>query len=134
MKPICEVMVQYVLPTMRAMVAKNLMEKHDFTQQEVAKTLGISQPAVSQYKRDLRGSRAKILQKDKAIQREAYTISNKIAAGGSSPHDISIEFCRVCDLLMKNSLETICELHKEVSPNLEDCNVCFENPSKALNC
>ena len=65
MKPYCEVASQYLLPTLRALVAKNLMEKYKMTQQDAASKIGLTQSAVSQYMRQLRGSKIKIIEKDK---------------------------------------------------------------------
>ena len=48
MKPSCEVVVKYVLPVFRAMVAKELIVKYKLSQNEVAQKLGITQAAVSQ--------------------------------------------------------------------------------------
>ena len=45
----CEVYVKYVLPAIRLLIAKELIEKHGYTQLEVAKALGISQPLLNYY-------------------------------------------------------------------------------------
>ena len=67
MKPFCEIIVQMILPGIRALVAKELMETHGLTQEQTADKLGVSQAAVSQYRRELRGSRIKLLQRDKKV-------------------------------------------------------------------
>ena len=52
----CEVAVKCALPSVRAMVANELMTNHSLKQAEAAKLLGISQPAVSLYQQKLRGN------------------------------------------------------------------------------
>ncbi len=44
-----------VVPSVKALVAKGLVEKHGFKQEEVARVLGISQSAISKYMRKVRG-------------------------------------------------------------------------------
>jgi predicted transcriptional regulator len=55
MKIICEIVVNEILPTIRASLAKELIASYNLNQVEVAELLDISQPAVSQYLRQLRG-------------------------------------------------------------------------------
>src|SRR3989304_1650041 len=52
----CEIAVKIALPSVGAMVASELMNKHSLNQAEAAKILGISQPAVSLYQQKLRGN------------------------------------------------------------------------------
>ena len=46
-----EIVTKTVLPAMRAMVTKELIEVHDLKQVKIAQLLGITQGAVSQYMR-----------------------------------------------------------------------------------
>ena len=55
MKTVCEIVVQDILPTLRAAIAKELIAGYSLNQGEVAKLLDVSQPAISQYLRQLRG-------------------------------------------------------------------------------
>ena len=55
MKLDCEIISQEFLPVLRAAMAKELASM-GMSQKEVADVLGISQPAVSQYLRDIRGA------------------------------------------------------------------------------
>ena len=54
MKPPCEVIVWYVIPTIRAELAKELV-KMGMSQKDISERLGITQSAVSQYIKDKRG-------------------------------------------------------------------------------
>ena len=47
-----------VIPAIRALVVKRLVEEHNMTQQEAAKLLGVTQPAVSKYLHEKRGAAA----------------------------------------------------------------------------
>jgi hypothetical protein len=122
MKPYCEVASLYLLPTLRALVAKNLMEKHKMTQQEAASKIGLTQSAVSQYMRQLRGSKTKIL--EKAILDEVDSFSSRIASGELSGLSIMDAFCNICRLA--RSRKILCELHSKHFPELKDCNICLK--------
>lgn len=123
MKPFCEIIVQDVLPGIRAIVAKELMEKHKMTQTDVAKKLGVTQGAVSQYKRDLRGYRVKMLSKNKDVMKGIENLAAKIATGELKDVNAMNEVCSVCSLIRKKKL--ICEKHS-CSAGLEGCNVCMK--------
>ena len=55
MKSSIEVMAE-IMPTIRAEVARELVGTHKMNQSEVSRILGVSQPAISQYVRQLRGN------------------------------------------------------------------------------
>ena len=54
MKPPCEIVVWYVIPSIRSKLAKELL-KLGMKQKEISQMLDITQPAVSQYISDKRG-------------------------------------------------------------------------------
>ena len=102
MKPHCETIVQVVLPGIRALVAKELMESHNLTQQQAAEKLGVSQAAISQYRRDIRGYKIKILQKDNEIMKEVADMASKIVSGEKEFFDTNLEVCKLCNIIRKN--------------------------------
>lgn len=123
MKPYCEIVSQEVLPALRALIAKELMEKHKMTQGKVAEKLGVSQAAISQYYRAVRGSKANFLQNDKDIEQYIKRVAGRIASGELNYVSAMGEFCDVCKLVRKKKL--ICEMHRKGSEKLKDCNICF---------
>ena len=52
----CEVGVQTVLPAIRALMARTILEKHGLKEKQVAELLGLSQSAISRYTRRNRGN------------------------------------------------------------------------------
>jgi predicted transcriptional regulator len=124
MKPYCEIASQYLLPTLRALVAKNLMEKYKMTQQDAASKIGLTQSAVSQYMRQLRGSKIKIIEKDKSIMEEIDKFSGRVASGEFNSLSILDAFCEICRLSRKRRI--LCELHNKSFPELKDCNICLK--------
>ena len=67
MKLYCEIVAKEILPSLRALVAKSLIEKYKLTQQDAAKRLGLTQGAISQYTRNIRGVKTKQMEKDEAV-------------------------------------------------------------------
>jgi len=124
MKPYCEIASQYLLPTLRALVAKTLIEKYKLTQQDAASKLGLSQAAISQYMRQLRGSKVKTIEKDKAIIDEIEKFSEKIASGELKSLAALDAFCEICRTARKKRI--LCEFHIKYFPELKDCNICLE--------
>ena len=123
MKPYCEIVAQNLLPTMRALIAKELIEKYKFTQQEAASKLGLTQSAVSQYLRNLRGSKVKILEKDAKIQKEIENFASTLASGKIDSLNAMEPFCDICKSIRKSKI--LCEIHKKNFPDLKDCRICL---------
>jgi len=63
MKPFCEAVVSKILPAVRAVVATKLITDYGFSQTQAARSMGVSQPAISQYKRNLRGAGTEIFER-----------------------------------------------------------------------
>jgi predicted transcriptional regulator len=101
MKPPCEVFRDF-LPAIRAILVKDLVERHHLSQVEVADRLGITQPAVSQYLRSLRGaSRVRALLKRSDFMSSLRRLSDAIAAGEMGGDQIAREYCHLCAMLRK---------------------------------
>lgn len=91
MKTFCEVVVSNFLPAMRALVSKELINNYGLNQSEVAKKMGMTQPAISYYLHELRGTKVKVLQKNEKVMDLVKKTSADIAAGKENivnMHDI----------------------------------------------
>ena len=123
MKPLCEITAGQVLPFIRALVAKRLVEGYGLSQSLAAKKLGMSQPAISQYRRELRGRRTGLKEYPKLLDM-VNSIARGISEGSLNQEQATLEFCRICKYLKIEGI--ICKLHREIYPNLESCNICLE--------
>jgi predicted transcriptional regulator len=128
MKPVCEVMVMEVLPGIRAMVARKLVEKHGLSQKAAAERLGTTQPAISQYKREIRGSKIKSLESSPRLIEMIDSLASRTAGGKLSQEEISSEFCSVCRFMRTSGL--VCEFHRRMYPSLENCTICMDGEKK----
>lgn len=124
-KPLCEIIVLDVMPTVRALIAKELVEKHGLTQAAAAKKLGMTQPAISQYRRNLRGGKVEIMEKDNEIMGKINGLAGRIAKGELSHVDATTEFCGICRVIRQHML--LCETHKKSVSGLENCRICEKN-------
>ena len=122
MKTLCELMAVEVLPTVRALVARRLVEVHGFSQKQAAEKLGMTQPAISHYKRELRGYKTNIITNDQKLLKIIDSIAKRIATGEINQQDAALEFCDICRHMRSSG--TACELHRKSNPSLESCSIC----------
>ncbi|MDP7080172.1 MAG: hypothetical protein QF415_09800 [Candidatus Undinarchaeales archaeon] len=114
MKPPCEIVTMHILPAVRASLSRTLVEKHGMKRAVVAKRLGVTQAAVTQYFKAVRGTR------NKALINENFSdlideIAARIARG-------------------EGELETICGLCRTIRSNerfkqfleQDHCDLCTE--------
>jgi len=126
MKPFCEVIAFEVLPAVRAMVARQLMEKYKVSQVRAARLIGVSQPAISQYKRDLRGYRTGLFKNNPSLVAMVERIAEGLASGEIKDMESTLSFCKLCKEIRFSGVG--CELHGERDASVRQCNICIENP------
>ncbi|MEM5871658.1 MAG: hypothetical protein QW051_02175 [Candidatus Aenigmatarchaeota archaeon] len=97
-------MITEFLPSFRAIIAKKLVEDHGFSQTEVADVLQTTQPAISQYLRQLRGKKISMFLNHPKISELIEKIAKSIAFGDIKPENTGLEFCKVCKLMRENNL------------------------------
>lgn len=122
MKPFCEIMVSDIFPTIRAMIAYEMIEELNHTQTEVAHRMGVTQPAVSQYMRELRGKKVEIIKKDESVYGLIRSSARDVAKAERIASPMIL--CNICKEMRKTGL--LCRLHKAAVPALKDCTACFE--------
>ena len=128
MKPVCEIIVQEILPSVRAMVAVKLTKTYGLSQEQAAKRMGTSQPAVSQYNREIRGHKSRLFKQNPKLLEMVDDIASKVASGELTSLDMTMEFCRVCQHMRSHGL--VCELHREASPIMAGCTMCTNSGKK----
>jgi uncharacterized protein len=119
MRPPCEIVVWYVIPSIRSELAKELLNL-GMKQKEISELLDITQPAVSQYISDKRGHGIKFTDDIQSLIRQ-FAIDLK--DGQLTQSDI---ISRICDLCRKIKTEdVVCQLHKEKDNISLNCNACM---------
>lgn len=94
----CETIGRYVLPVFRSLVAKELVNAYHLTQVDVARKLGTTQAAISQYvnsKRAIKGTEqfADVLPKIRAL---AEKTARRLANEEISWDGVTLDFCKLC--------------------------------------
>lgn len=127
----CEIAVKCVLPAVRAMIAKQLMEKHGLNQAQAAKLLGLSQPAISLYSHKMRGTALNI-ENDQEITRIANALASSLAHENLSHKEFIPRFCEICRTIRAKGL--LCQMHKafDSSVKIEECKLC--KTTNSLRC
>jgi len=112
-----------VIPAIRALVVKRLVEEHGMTQQEAAKLLGVTQPAVSKYLHQKRGAAIR-LTGIKEIERATGDIADMVSSRKVKPIEVMSKIEAACEYVRKNRY--MCDLHKRLEPGIdtESCHVC----------
>ena len=123
MKPPCIIMVQYILPALRVLIAKELVEKHGLRRVRAAEKMGITPAAVTQYLGKLRGETAvKLVESSDEVIEIVSKIANGLAKDEASVYDVLENICRACRAMMSKGF--LCEMHKETLPALKESDVC----------
>ena|SRR3989338_3115129 len=113
-----EIEVWYIIPALRREFTKSMIEM-GLTQKQVAKRMGITEAAVSQY---LSSKRAKEVVFSNAVLDEIRKSAKKITEDKST---IVPEMMRLTKLT--GVMQVMCGLHKKRDANLpKGCDICFE--------
>ncbi len=99
MKIPCELIVWYVLPSIRRELARELVQKHHLSQAEVARKFGVTDAAISQYLKAKRGTNKELENSGRYedFKREVEISAVRIINGS----DIVVETCRICEMVKR---------------------------------
>jgi predicted transcriptional regulator len=125
MRPPCEIVVNKILPHIRADIVKILTKEYHMKQIEVSKRLGITQASVSQYLSSSRGGDKEFHKLFPEMEEHARTIAKRIATGDSKDAQVAL-ICSMCSKMREE--EKFCEYHKGYL-DLESCGICFDEAS-----
>jgi predicted transcriptional regulator len=112
-----------VIPAIRALIVKRLVEEHGMTQQEAAKLLGVTQPAVSKYLHEKRGAAIQ-LNGIKEIDAATEEIAMMVSSRKAKQIEVMSKIEAACDYVRKNRY--MCDLHKKLEPSMDvdSCHIC----------
>jgi len=123
MRPPCELIVKYLLPAFRSLIAKELTEKYGFTQVEAAKKLGTTQAAISQYLSSKRGEKyIKEVESLPKARKLIEEIAKCIAEEEATTIQNIRKFCQLCKSLRQE--KALCKLHREIAVLPSVCDIC----------
>ena len=133
MKPPCIIVVKYVLPALRVLIAKELIEKHGLSRVRAAEKMELTPAAVTQYLKKARGETAvQLVESSDEAVKIISEMANDLARGDVSMYDVLQNICKTCQTMRSKGL--LCEMHKEILPALKKREVCeceFRLPCQA---
>ena len=100
---------------------------------EVAKLLGVSQPAVSLYCRNMRGSSID-LRSDSVIKNLVVKMAESLVKDNLPRKELILKYCEICRAIRAKGL--LCDLHKEFDSAIdtEKCGLCNNANSSFTEC
>ncbi len=122
-----ELLVAKLLPTIRSRLAQVLLQKFSMKQVEVARTLGITQAAVSHYNTRARGLDQDIIRRFPEIDEFTDGLAGRIHDGIGQSQQIALVNAFCLDLM---ATQRFCEYHKKSASLDPNCSICFSEPPR----
>ena len=121
----CEVGVKTVLPAVKAVMARSIMEKHGLNEKQTADILGLSQSAVSRYAARERGNLLNIEATPEIIALIDQMVTHLIKAPDDKAEILKL-FCQTCTSIREKGL--MCPACQKEMPQewAEKCSFCRE--------
>ena len=102
MRTFYEIVAFDILPALRSILTHELMRVYGFNQIEISHKLGITQPAVSQYRHGLRGNGVKKLKSNGSIMEMIKKLSSEIATKNLKYEQINERIHEICETIRKD--------------------------------
>jgi predicted transcriptional regulator len=120
----CEVGVKTILPAVKAIMARNIVENHGFKEKETATLLGLSQSAVSRYMTRDRGNNLNEIENTVEVKLLIDQMVTYVVKEPSKKIEVMELFCQTCKAIREKGL--MCSLcRKEMSKEwAEACVFC----------
>lgn len=120
-----EIETKTLIPALRAILAKKLMEVYNMQEEDISKMLGVTQAAISNYIRGTRGN-PELITKLLSIKEVSDMIdeitSNLSTNMAYTPASLS-KFIGLCNYIKSSLL--ICDIHHNLETNIDEA-VCKE--------
>jgi len=120
----CEVGVKTVLPAVRAVMARAIVEKHGMKEQQAAEILGLSQSAISRYTTKDRGNLITIENVPEVQALIDQMINLLLHEKSHQTIEIMELFCETCKIIREKGLMCQPCQKKTPRPTAETCAFC----------
>ena len=110
------IVVKDILPSVRVLIARELIGEHGLKKTEVANLMGLTPAAITQYLNTTRGDNTKVIEGSKKILELITDIARDMVHGESPPDMLLLKMCMICQIVRTEGL--MCELHMQAMPGL----------------
>ncbi|HKY11136.1 MAG TPA: transcriptional regulator [Nitrososphaera sp.] len=121
-----EIEAKSLIPAVRAILAKKLIKEYSLKEEDVAKDLGITQAAVSNYVRGTRGDTELIskLESVREIMRMIDDIAKDLSTNKAYTPSTLAKFVGLCNYMRYTLI--ICDVHHSIESNIDEqiCEQC----------
>jgi uncharacterized protein len=121
-----EIEAKSLIPAVRAILAKKLIREYSLKEEDVAKDLGITQAAVSNYVRGTRGDIELIskLESVREVMRMIDDIAKDLSTNKAYTPSTLAKFVGLCNYMRYTLI--ICDVHHSIEPNIDEqiCEQC----------
>jgi predicted transcriptional regulator len=124
-----EIEAKSLIPAVRAILARKLTGEYDMKEEVVAKVLGVTQAAVSNYVRGTRGDTelmSKLTLVDQIIEMIDDIARDLASNKAYTPYTMS-KFIELCNYIRHSLI--ICDIHHNIESNIDEgvCQLCKGN-------
>ena len=121
-----EIEAKSLIPAVRAILAKKLIKEYSLKEEDVARVLGITQAAVSNYVRGTRGDMELILKLEsvREVMRMIDDIAKDLSTNKAYTPSTLAKFVGLCNYMRYTLL--ICDVHHSMESNIDEqiCEQC----------
>ena len=121
-----EIEAKSLIPAVRAILAKKLIKDYSLKEEDVAKDLGITQAAVSNYVRGTRGDTELIskLESVREVTRMIDDIAKDLSTNRAYTPSTLAKFVGLCNYMRYTLI--ICDVHHSIESNIDEqiCEQC----------
>jgi predicted transcriptional regulator len=121
-----EIEAKSLIPAVRAILAKKLIKEYSLKEEDVAKVLGITQAAVSNYVRGTRGDMELIskLESVREVMRMIDDIAEDLSTNKAYTPSTLAKFIGLCNYMRYTLI--ICDVHHSIESNIDEqiCEQC----------
>ncbi|HZB81158.1 MAG TPA: transcriptional regulator [Nitrososphaera sp.] len=121
-----EIEAKSLIPAVRAILAKKLIREYSLKEEDVAKDLGITQAAVSNYVRGTRGDTELIskLESVREVMRMIDDIAKDLSTNKAYTPSTLAKFVGLCNYMRYTLI--ICDVHHSIESNIDEqvCEQC----------
>ena len=121
-----EIEAKSLIPAVRAILAKKLIKDYSLKEEDVAKDLGITQAAVSNYVRGTRGDTELIskLESVREVMRMIDDIAKDLSTNKAYTPSTLAKFVGLCNYMRYTLI--ICDVHHSIESNIDEqiCEQC----------